>query len=77
MPRFVIDTGEVDMSKEDVMLLQSELQSVTLGHVAKLGYEKPWVTKFPRHWYGIILHPDLQGLPGLEENIGKQFGLGR
>ncbi|WP_089993307.1 hypothetical protein [Cognatiyoonia koreensis] len=77
MPRFVIDTGDIDMSKEDVMLLQSDLQSTTLGHIAKLGYEKPWVTKFPRHWYGIILHPDLQGIPGLEEDIGKRLELGR
>lgn len=77
MPRFVIDTGDIDMSKEDVMHLQADLQSTTLGHVAKLGFEKPWVTKFPRHWYGIILHPDLDGIPGLEDSIGKQFGLDR
>ncbi len=78
MARFVIDTGEVDMSKEDVMSLQVELQQVTLSHVAKLGIDKPWVTKFPREWLGIVLRGGLDEVFGIEQEIGKQLaGFGR
>lgn len=74
MARFVIDTGEISMSKEDTMALQADIQGMVLGHVAKLGYDKPWVTKFPREWYGIILHPELGGLQELEKELGNRLG---
>ncbi len=73
MARFVIDTGDIDMSKEDVMEMQSDLQKVTLGYIAKLGYEKPFVTRFPREWYGIFLRGGLDDIAGIEQQIGKQI----
>ena len=75
MPRFVIDTGDIEMSKEDTVALQTELQQVTMGHVARLGFDKPFGVKFPREWWGIILHPDLERLPEIEADLGKRFGL--
>jgi hypothetical protein len=74
MARFAIDTGEIPMSKEDQLELQNELQSVTLSHVARLGYDKSFAVKFPREWWGIILHPDLDRIPDLEGEWGKRLG---
>ncbi len=74
MARFAIDTGDVPMSKEDQAQLQSELQSVTLSHIARLGYDKAFAVKFPREWWGIILHPDLDRIPELEGQWGKRIG---
>ncbi len=73
MPRFVIDTGEVDFSKEDTMGLQLELQQTALRHVARMGYDKPFVVKFPREWYGIYLRNKFEGLADIETQIGKQI----
>ncbi|MCG3266808.1 hypothetical protein [Yoonia sp. I 8.24] len=74
MARFAIDLGEMPMSKEDQLQLQNELQSVALKHVARLGYDKPFAVKFPREWWGIILHPDLDRLGDIEAEIGKRLG---
>ena len=73
MARFVIDTGDIEISREDQMSIQSELQQVTLKHVARLGFAKPFVVKFPIDWYGIILHPDLGRIPELEKEIGARL----
>lgn len=70
MTRFVVDTGALDIDKTSQLQLQEEIQKVVLGHVARTGFEKPWVTKFPREWYGIILHPDLEPLLEREKLIG-------
>ncbi len=74
MARFAIDTGDIPMSKEDQDQLQSELQSVTLAHIARLGYEKSFAVKFPHEWRGILLHPDLQGIPDIEVEWDKRLG---
>ncbi len=73
MARFVIDTGDIEISREDHMQIQSELQQVTLKHVARLGFDKPFVVRFPIDWYGIILHPELGGLRELEKDIGARL----
>lgn len=73
MARFVIDTGDVEMSRDDQMELQTELQQVSLAHIARLGYDKPFAVKFPREWWGIILHPELDRIPGLEKEIGDRL----
>ncbi|MEY8839554.1 hypothetical protein AB9K41_11050, partial [Cribrihabitans sp. XS_ASV171] len=54
--------------------LQSGIQKLVLGHIAQTGFEKPWVTKFPRDWYGIILHPDLDPLLEREKEWGGMLG---
>lgn len=70
MTRFVVDTGALDIDKTSQLQLQEEIQKVVLAHVARTGFEKPWVTKFPHEWYGIILHPDLEPLLEREKLIG-------
>lgn len=73
MARFVIDTGDIEISKDDQMALQTELQQVAMGHVAKMGFDKPFAVKFPREWYGIILHPELGRIPELEKELGERL----
>lgn len=73
MTRFVIDIGDIEISKEDHLEIQSELQAVTLRHISKAGFDKPFVVKFPRDWYGAILNPDLDRIEGLERDIGSLF----
>ncbi len=76
MTRFVIDTGDLDMDRESELELQSQLQRVVLGHIAETGFEKPWVTKFPRDWYGAILNPEIDPIFDREGQIGRAlFGL--
>lgn len=74
MARFVVDTGDIDISKEDQVLLQQGMQQLVLSHVARLGFDKPFAVKFPREWYGIILHPELDRLRDIEMDIGKRIG---
>ncbi len=71
MARFVIDTGDVEMDKASETNLNSQIQRLVLGHIAETGFEKPWVVKFPREWYGIILHPELDPIFDREAQIGR------
>ncbi|GAB5437378.1 MULTISPECIES: hypothetical protein [Roseobacteraceae] len=70
MARFVVDTGDLDMDRNSELELQSDIQKLVLGHVARTGFEKPWITKFPHEWYGIILNPELDPLLGREKELG-------
>lgn len=70
MARFVVDTGDLDMDRNSELELQSDIQKLVLGHIARTGYEKPWITKFPHEWYGIILHPELEPLLNREKELG-------
>ncbi len=70
MARYIVDTGDLKMDRDSELELQSDIQRLVLGHVARTGFEKPWVTKFPRDWYGIILHPDLDPLLEREKEWG-------
>ncbi|MCV2887747.1 hypothetical protein [Ruegeria aquimaris] len=70
MARFVVDTGDLEMDRNSELELQADIQKMVLGHIARTGFEKPWVTKFPREWYGIILHPELGPLLEREKQLG-------
>ena len=74
MARFAVDLGDLPISKEDQLELQTEIQALTLKHVARVGFDKPFAVKFPREWWGIILRPDFDGLPDIEADLGKRLG---
>lgn len=76
MPRFVIDLGDLDMSKADQDALAGDLQKLALGRVADLRFEKPIGIYFPRDWWGLILDPNWDGIFGRAEAIGKTIGRG-
>lgn len=71
MPRFVIDLGDIDMSKEAQDKLNHDLQKVALGHIAGLRFEKPFVIRFPPEWLGFILRRDFDSLFGAEKALDR------
>lgn len=78
MSRFVIDLGDVPLSKEATAALNADLQKVALSHIAGLQLDKPWVVKFPRDWLGFILRKDfeaiLEGQKALEKGLLQTTG---
>ncbi len=78
MTRFVIDLGDVPLSKEASAALNADLQKVALTHIAGLQLDKPWVVRFPRDWWGFILRKDfeamLEGQKALERGILQSAG---
>ncbi len=75
MARFVIDLGDVDMSKKAQAELNEKLQSTALAHVAGLRFEKPIAVRFPGPIiWGIILRPDFDGLRGAEKQLEEALG---
>ncbi len=73
MPRFVIDLGDVEMSKADELALGADLQKTALGYVAGLRFQEPFVVRFPWEWLGIILRRDFEGLKVGEQALNKAF----
>lgn len=59
MPRFVIDLGDVPMDRDSEEELNMELQKTALAFLADIRVDKPFVTRFPREWLGIIIRPDI------------------
>lgn len=62
MTRFVVDLGDVALSKDAAAALNADIQKVALAHVAGLHVEKHFALRFPRDWWGLILRPDFEGL---------------
>ena len=62
MNRFVIDLGDIPLSKEASAALNAELQKVALAHIAGLQLDKPWVFKLPKDWRGLIMRPDFEAI---------------
>ena len=73
MARFVVDIGDVQMSKESMLELNKTIQSVALAHIGKHAATDLLVTKFPREWWGIIIHPDFGPLKDLEATLGRNI----
>lgn len=74
MTRFVVDLGGVEMSEATQAELSTSIQKMVLNQVADLRVDKPLGFRFPREWWGIILHPDLDHLRGLEKQISDFAG---
>lgn len=77
MTRFVIDLGDVKLSREAQQELTAELQSVALGKVAADGagsiVDKPFAIRFPIEWQGLILRDQLEDILKVEKQIAE-FG---
>lgn len=71
MTRFVVDLGGVEMSKAAQSALSTNIQKMVLSEIAELRVDKPIAFKFPFDWWGIILHPDLGQIGGLEKELGE------
>ena len=69
MTRFVVDLGDVKLSKEAEHSLNSAIQEIAIKHISASRFEKPFQVWFPPHWYGIIIRPDFDDLRGLSKEI--------
>jgi hypothetical protein len=73
MTRFVVDLGDIALSREVQATISEDIQKTVLGHVARLQLDKPFVTKFPKEWWGLIMHDHFDGLFDLEALNQKAF----
>lgn len=79
MTRFVIDLGDVALSKEAVAALNADLQKVALSHMAGLPHDAPMALRFPRDWLGLIMRRDFESILEGQKQIerGLLFAAGR
>ena len=73
MARFVVDLGDIEMNKDQEMALSGAIQKVAMAHLAQIAVEKPFVSHFPREWYGYILRREIGGLIDAEKTLAKSF----
>lgn len=74
MPRFVIDLGDIDMSKSDELALSGDLQKVALTHISRIKFQEPFVVRFPWEWLGFILRRDFEALKIGEKELNRSLG---
>ena len=73
MTRFVVDLGDVALSKEAHSAIAGDIQKLVLGHLAGLRFEQPFITKFPRDWYGLIARLTFDGILEGEKLVNRSF----
>lgn len=73
MTRFVVDLGDIKLSRDMQATISEDIQKTVLGHVARLKLDKPFVTKFPKEWWGLIMHDQFDGIFELEAFNQKAF----
>lgn len=71
MTRFVVDLGDIALSKEAQAAISADIQKVALSHIANLHSERPHVIRFPRDWWGFILRQDFEALLDGEKALGR------
>lgn len=79
MPRYIVDTGKIELSKDRQMELNKKLQQTVLGYMAEHAdfQHKPWSGTFPREWMGLLLDERLEALEQNHAQITKQLGAHR
>lgn len=71
MPRFVIDLGDIEMSKDQESRLAGSLQKTALGALADLKFEQPFISRFPHDWYGLIMRKDIDRIFDADKLVGR------
>ncbi|MBI1171587.1 hypothetical protein GC209_09310 [bacterium] len=71
MTRFVVDLGDIALSKDAQAAISADIQKVALAHIAGLHAEKPYVIRFPRDWWGFILRQDFEAMLEGEKALGR------
>ena len=78
MARFVIDTGDIDLSGTQEAALNNELQRTALGFLADLRFDGVVGLRLPDpSWYGLLIarNPDI--IPKMERELGGLVSRGR
>lgn len=73
MPRFVVDIGDIEMSQELQEIISADLQKTVLAHVAKLRWDEPFIVKFPKDWWGLILRKRFEAMLDGEKLVQRAF----
>jgi len=73
MARFVVDLGDIKMSREAQQALADDIQKVVLARVAEVRIDKPFAIKFPIPFPGIILGPEFDRVLELEKQLGERL----
>jgi hypothetical protein len=73
MARFVVDLGDIEMSRDAQAEIAGDIQKAVLAHIARLEVDRPFVTKFPKEWWGLVMHDHLEGLIEREKLTVKAF----
>ena len=71
MTRFVVDLGDIALSKEAQAAISADMQKVALAHIAGLDVGNPYVIRFPRDWWGFILRQDFEAMLEGEKMLGR------
>lgn len=71
MTRFVVDLGDIALTKDAQAAISADMQKVALAHIAGLNVPKPIAIHFPRDWWGFILRQDFEGLLKGEKELGS------
>ena len=49
------------------------MHKLVLGHLAGIRYDRPFVTKFPRDWWGLVARHDFDMLFDAEKQLNRAF----
>lgn len=71
MARFVVDLGDVKISKDKEAAIAHAIQKAALSELADLPLPGPFVSHFPREWLGFILRKEIGALEAAEKQIGQ------
>ncbi|MBI1218342.1 MAG: hypothetical protein GC186_07320 [Rhodobacteraceae bacterium] len=71
MARFVVDLGDIEMTKEEEAGVARAIQKAALSQLAELRLPGPFFSHFPPGWLGFILRKDLAGILEAEKQIGQ------
>ncbi len=71
MTRFVVDLGDIELSKDAQAAISADMQKVALAHISGMSAEKPYVIRFPRDWWGFILRQDFEAMLEGEKALGR------
>jgi len=75
MARFVVDLGDIKMTKEAQSELNDALQRTALKHIAGMRFEEPLALKFPGPIiWGIIIRPDFERVFKAEKQLEEALG---
>jgi hypothetical protein len=71
MTRFVVDLGDVALSKEVAAAINADIQKAVMVNLAGISLPQPMVFRFPREWLGLIIRPDFDALLKGEEQLQR------
>ena len=75
MTRFVVDLGDLALSKEVTATIESDIQKLVLGHLAGMRIDKPILSKIPRDWRGLSARFNHEQILDGEKLIQQAFNM--